>query len=135
MFEPTADIIKTVAVALGVILPALLGYAVYTREERKAAKAGHLPRNGLHAIGAGLLTESTAERAMNTLHEHKDSINRLARAVESYIEDRDRADEVDRRMADRMCDEMVAARRAIEEMKTAVARAAAEIETSARRRR
>lgn len=132
MYEPTADILKTVAVVLGVLLPAILGWAVYRRESLKAASGPALPGPAMRAIGAGLLTETTAERIMSTVQEHKDSINRLARAVESFLENRDRQDEVERRMADRLCDEVVATRRAIEEMKSAAVRAADMIERSAR---
>lgn len=131
MFEPTADILKTIAVVLGVLLPALLGWAVYRREDYKLQKQG--PQAAIRAIGAGLLTEATAERAMQAAREHADSIGRLARAIEIHNDEHSRFDEIEKRIFDQLCDEITAARRALEEIKTAALRAAEAVERSTRR--
>jgi hypothetical protein len=110
MFELTADIVKLASLILAIALPTISSICAYRAAERQS-KVANVGKPGIQAIGAALLTESSVERAMQTAHECRESINRLARVIEKFNEDSDVRD----RIFDRLCDEMTACRRALEE--------------------
>lgn len=123
MYESTSDIVKTAALVLAILIPALTGYWIYRREERKHAAAmarPTLPPSSMGAIGGLLLAEDNVERVMQTAHEVKQSINRLATAMER----RNERDNVMKAIGDNICDQMTAMRRTNEEVAEALLRVA-----------
>ncbi len=115
MYEWAVEALKIAGLVLSFTLPAIGAYFVYSKREAKDRAAPSIGGAGLQMIGAALLTESTAERMMKTGHELKDTFNRLARAIEVHNESHGR-------IMDHVCDEMVATRRAIEEVAIAYRR-------------
>lgn len=88
MFEATADVIKTAAVILAIILPIVATAAAYWSANRSKPKPT-IGGEGLAAIGGALVTQDMLAKAMDTAHEVRESINHLARELEKFNEHRE----------------------------------------------
>lgn len=111
MFNDTAEVIKTAAVFLAIVLPIIATAFAYRAASRDKAKPTIGPE-GFAAIGGALVTQDMLAKAMDTAHEVKESINRLARAIEVY---NDKAETIADHLKD-MCEEIVKVRRVVEDI-------------------
>lgn len=111
MFNDTADVIKTAAVFLAIVLPILATAAAYWSANRKPQPKPTIGGEGLAAIGGALVTQDMLSKAMDTAHEVRESINHLARELEKFNEHRSQ-------MADALkdiCEEIMKLRRVAED--------------------
>jgi hypothetical protein len=114
VFDSIADIVKVAALLLAILIPSIATWATYRREERKSKQPPSIGSAGIAAIGGMIMSEDSIEKAIQTAHEVRESINRLARSLELMVEEMQHDRDLMKRLNDRYCDELVAARRAFE---------------------